>query len=321
LTPKIEPGTKILAIVGPTASGKTKVATFIAYRLPCEIVSMDSAKVYKGMDIGTSKLKNEELERHHYHLVNVYDPRENYSVALFKEMAEKAIFDITNRGKTPLLVGGSGLYFRALVDDLDFSNTSDTEQNLRTKLESLSTEELCEILSDKDPKAAAKIPENNRRRLIRAIEIALKGTRLLSEMQTSWKDYSSPYDIKAAGLICEREVLYERIDRRVDEMIKSGFIEEVKRLRRLGLKRGTTAGESLGYRQILDYLDGKLELNKAVSDIKKRTRNLAKRQITWFKKDPRVKWFYVPMRKGMKTEEEGKILENVAKKILEYFQA
>lgn len=312
-------GTRILAIVGPTGVGKTLMALDVAKELNAEIVSVDSMQVYRGMDIGTDKPDAKERGKARFHLIDIADVKTDFSVADFKKAADEVIADIDSRGKPPLLVGGSGLYYRAVVDDLDFSNASDPyREETEEELEEMSDDELHLILASVDPAAAAEIPSANRRRVLRAIDVARKGDRLISERQYSWSDFDSPYELRVAGLDMERQVLYAMIDMRVDSMVQRGLEKEVIRLVEAGLKAGTTAGEALGYRQILDYLDGDVSLAKAVDETKKRTRNLAKRQLTWFRKDPRIEWFDIPARHGDTPDVVRMKTGATSRKVLEY---
>lgn len=293
---KPEPETRMACIVGPTAVGKTAAAVRIAPRLNAEIVSMDAMQIYRGMDIGTCKPSPEERAAVPFHMIDVAEATENFSVARFKELADDEVFGIVSSGRLPLLVGGSGLYVRAVVDDLDFANVGGADQwrvEVEEEFEAMDDLELHDLLQDLDPGAAREIPPQNRRRVLRAIEVARAGDRLMSERQHAWADYESLYELTAAGLEMQRPLLYRLIDERVDTMMARGLEDEVKALKAAGLRRGTTAGEALGYRQLLEYLDGEKPLDVAVEDIKRRTRNYAKRQMTWFKSDPRIKWFEV----------------------------
>ena len=313
--------TRLLAIVGPTGIGKTEMALDIAGQLDAEIVSVDSMQVYKGMDIGTAKPTAEERSKAVFHLLDIVDVADDFSVADFKNAADDAIADIDARGKTPLLVGGSGLYYRAVVDDLDFSNASDPyREETEEELEEMSEDELHLILASVDPAAAAEIPAANRRRVLRAIDVARKGDRLISERQHAWSDFTSPYDLRVAGLEMERHVLYRLIDMRIDRMVQQGLEKEVMTLVENGLKAGTTAGEALGYRQMLDYLDGDVPIQKAVEEAKKRTRNFAKRQFTWFGKDPRVEWFKIPAEHGDTPDVVRAKIGSTSLKVLEYLK-
>jgi tRNA dimethylallyltransferase len=244
----IEPGTSIAAIVGPTAVGKTAVGVAIAPSLNAEIVSVDAMQVYRGMDIGTNKPDSAELEAVRFHMLDIVEPSEGFSVARFKELADGAVSAMAPRGKLPLLVGGSGLYFRAVVDDLDFANTGGADLyrvEVEEEIEDMDDLELHDLLEDLDPVASADIPAANRKRVKRALEVAREGDRLMSERQHSWSDYTSPYDLTAVGLEMNREALYRLIDSRVDSMMERGLLEEVERLRASSLNRGTTAGVGL----------------------------------------------------------------------------
>jgi tRNA dimethylallyltransferase len=256
---KVEPGSTMVALVGPTGVGKTALAVNIAPSLNAEIVSVDSMQVYRGMDIGTSKPTPRERSLVPFHMLDVVDPASDFSVAQFKRLADDALADVVERGKLPLLVGGSGLYYRAVVDDLDFSNVGgadDAEARLED-LRDISDPELHQLLRDLDSGASDAIPPSNRRRVIKAIEVARSGDRLISDRQASWNDFRSPYDLIVVGLEMPRQLLYFRIEERVDAMIAAGLMEEVSRLRNRGLHPGTTAAEALGYKQLLACLDGK----------------------------------------------------------------
>lgn len=293
---KTKPDITLLAVVGATAVGKTRVAVEIAPSLDAEIISVDSMQVYRGMDCGTSKPTEEQRRRVPVHMIDVVEPWTSFSVALYKKMAEEAIADVLSRGKKPLLVGGSGLYFRSVVDDLDFARATpdvQTRKRIEAELHGASAVELHSLLEQLDPEAASDIAPSNRRRLLRALEVARGGERLISERQRSWREYLSPYDLVAVGLEMDRALLYKLVDTRVDRMISLGLEDEVKELMKEGLTPGTTAGEALGYKQMLDHLSGKTSREDAINDMKRRTRNYAKRQETWFKKDPRIKWFRV----------------------------
>ncbi len=312
---------RILALVGPTAVGKTALALSLAEPLRAEIISVDSMQVYRGMDIGTGKPSAEERRRAKIHMTDVADPAEDFSVAAYKELAERELEAILKRGRVPFLVGGSGLYYRAVVDDLDFSNVGGEDEyrvEVREELDDMSDLELHAVLEDLDPGAAAQIPPSNRRRVMKAIEVARLGDRLISERQHSWTDFSSPYDLKAAGLEMDRRLLNALIDARVDAMMRDGLLEEVARLHDAGLRRGSTAGEALGYRQLLDHIEGRVGLEEAVENIKSRTRAFARRQMTWFGKDPRIRWFEVEGDPDRPVESSAAGLERVAGPVLEY---
>jgi tRNA dimethylallyltransferase len=312
----------MVALVGPTGVGKTALAVSIAPSLDVEIISVDSMQVYRGMDIGTSKPTPLERSQVPFHMLDVVDPVTDFSVAQFKRLADDALADILGRRKLPMLVGGSGLYYRAVVDDLDFYNVG-VADDAEARLEDLcviSDAELHQLLRDLDSGAADAIPPSNRRRVLKAIEVARSGDRLISDRQASWNEFRSPYDLIVVGMEMPRHLLYRRIEERVDAMMAAGLMEEVERLRGLGLREGTTAAEALGYKQLLACLDGKVSLEKAVAEIKARTRNFSKRQLTWFRKDPRVKWFEVQAGAGDFTNDMAGAMTEAAGRVLEYLQ-
>ena len=276
---------KVAAIVGPTAVGKTAVSLDVAEALDAEIVSVDSMQVYRGMDVGTAKPSRAEMQRVPHHLVDLRDPGHELTVAEFQELGRAAIADVAGRGRLPLLVGGSGLYFRALVDDLEFPPRSDdVRRGLEAEAEELGPEALYARLVEADPLAAARIEPGNVRRTVRALEvIALTGAPFSDNV--TWDRYESRYDLAAAGLERDRPELHRRIDDRVAAMLEDGLVGEAERLRAGG--PGRTASQALGYRQILQP-EGDEDLHAAIS---KATRRYARRQLSWFKADPRVTWF------------------------------
>lgn len=283
----------VLAIVGPTAAGKTALALELAEALDAEVVSMDSATVYRGMDIGTEKPCATEMQRVRHHLVDVVEPSETVTVAGFQSMARASVADIHARGRLPLLVGGSGLYFRAVVDPLEFPATDPV---VRSRLEGEATEEgplaLYERLEAVDPEAAAHIDPPNARRTIRALEVLEVTGRLFSSFRTSWEEPRSLYDLTVVGLTEPRPELYRRIEARADAQIAAGLVAEVECLvRDRRLRDSSTAVQALGYAQVLAHLDGRLTLPEATDEIKARTRRFARRQMQWFQADARVSWF------------------------------
>lgn len=320
--PRVYPErTRVLALVGPTAVGKTALASRIAGALNAEIISADSMQVYRGMDIATGKPTAGERRLARFHLLDVADPGSDFSVAAFKELADAAIADVLGRGRVPFIVGGSGLYYRAVVDDLDFSNVGGPggcRVELPEEFDGMPDAELHAVLREIDPGAAAQIPPSNRRRVLKAIEVARFGDRLMSERQRSWADFNSPYDLRVAGLKMERKLLNALIDARVDRMMRDGLLDEAARLREAGVRGGATAGEALGYKQLLEHLDGLTDLQQAVDNVKSRTRAFARRQMTWFGKDPRVRWFEVAGDPGDPVRSAGAGLERAAGAVLEY---
>jgi tRNA dimethylallyltransferase len=272
---------RVAALVGPTAAGKTELSLDLAERLEAEIVSVDSMQVYSGMDVGTAKVGPAERDRVPHHLLDLYPPSYDLTVAEFQSLARAAILDIHERGKLPLLVGGSGLYFRAVVDELEFPERSpEVRSQLEAEAEELGAEALHARLEGLDPKAAARIEPGNARRSIRALEVIELTGRPFSD-NDSWERYESIYDLRVAGMARDRTDLYSRIEDRVDQMLSDGLGAEVR-----GLELGRTASQALGYRQVLESDPGTLR-----DDIIRATKRFARRQESWFKSDPRIRWF------------------------------
>ena len=282
----------MLAVVGPTASGKSELALAVAADLGAEIVSVDSALVYRGMDIGTDKPSAEALARVPHHLVDVVDPSHTMTVAEFQERARAAIADILGRGRIPLLVGGSGLYFRAVVDALEFPGTApDIRARLESEAEDVGGEALFDRLSSLDPAAAVRMEPANVRRTVRALEVIELTGRPFSSFRTAWDEPRSLYRLTVAGLTHPRPELGRRIDARVDAQIERGLVEEVRHLVEAGFRSSLTSVQAIGYAQVLAHLDGETSLEEAVEEIERRTRRYARRQLSWFRADPRVEWF------------------------------
>ena len=277
--------TRVAAIVGPTAVGKTELSIEVAEWLGAEIVSVDSMQVYLGMDIGTAKATAEQRARVPHHLLDLWPPSREVTVAEFQRVARAAIDDISFRGKLPLLVGGSGLYFRAVVDELEFPpQRPEVRARLEDEVEKLGPEALHARLAEVDPTAAGRIEPGNARRTVRALEVIEITGRPFSE-NDAWDRYNSIYDLRVAGLIAPREVLFERIEKRVDEMLANGLEDEAKALAARGLS--PTASMALGYRQVLEGSD---DLR---TEIVRATKRFARRQSSWFRSDPRVTWFEI----------------------------
>ena len=276
--------TRVLAVVGPTAVGKTELSLQVAEGLDSEIVSLDSMQVYRGMDIGTAKPDSDMRARVPHHMLDIFDPTHDVTVAEFQALARDAIEDILRRGKIPLLVGGSGLYFRAVVDNLEFPpREPEVRRRLEDEAEELGAEALHARLQESDPKAAAKIEPENARRTIRALEVIEITGRPFSENVT-WESYESIYDLTVVGLTRPRDELHERIESRVDDMLDQGLLDEVEDLFRHGMSR--TARQALGYRQALE-----VPREWVRDEIVTATRRFARRQESWFRSDPRVEWF------------------------------
>lgn len=282
---------RVLFLIGPTGSGKSKLALTLAQKMKGEIISCDSMQVYRGMDIGTAKPTLEEQKLVPHHLINLISPRTECSVFKHYQLTSKAIDRILAKGRTPIVVGGSGLYFKALLDGL--TPQSGKQAKIRKRLEKLAKlkglKHLYALLRKVDPKRAHRIHPNDKRRIIRALEI-------LESSQSSLASKTESLDSKGIkpivfGLLRDRNELYKWIEKRVDQMFQEGWIDEVKRVRRVGLSK--TAKAAIGYQEILRYLDGKRSLEETKLEIKKRTRHLAKKQMTWFRKDQRIHWLPV----------------------------
>ncbi len=275
---------KVIAIAGPTASGKTKLAIEMAQQLDTEIISADSRLVYKGFDIGTAKPTKDEQKLVKHYLIDVVEPEVDYSVADFADEAGKIIDEIHSRGKVPIIAGGTGLYFRILLENYDLPRL-EANPELRAELETRDVEDLYNELLRLDPKAAEKIHKNNKVRVIRALEVCKILNKPFSEA-CGLKD--SAYDVEwIFPKIESREVLYDRINKRVDVMIQDGLIDETKYLL---AKHGRIKNlvNTIGYQEIIQYLDGILDLNTAIETIKQNTRRYAKRQLTWFRRNPEL---------------------------------
>jgi tRNA dimethylallyltransferase len=284
---------RLIVICGPTGCGKTEVAVRLCERLGGEIISCDSRKVYRYLDIGTSKPKEEFQQRVRFHLLDIIDPDEEFTVHDYMELAEQAIEEIITRGKLPFLVGGSGLYLRAVTKGLFSAPKGDRgiRRRLEKEAEEIGASGLYKRLCQVDMVAAKRIGQKDVRRIIRALQVYEETGRPISSLQKEWRQppRRNPVTI---GLIRDRIELYERINARVDRMIQDGLVDEVKRLIKMGYKRSLRSFEGLGYRQIMDYLTGIGSLGDAVEEIKKVSRHYAKRQITWFKKEEGIRWFH-----------------------------
>ena len=279
----------IVALVGATASGKTGLSLDLAERLGGEVVNTDAMQVYRGMDIGTAKLPGAERRGIAHHLLDVLDVTESATVALFQEWARDAVADIRGRGAAPVLVGGSALYTRAIIDRFEFPGTDESlRRELEVELERVGGPALHARLVGVDPEAAARIEPDNGRRVVRALEvIALTGRPYSASLPRL--EYADPLTVQA-GVDIDRPTLDERIARRVEEMFASGFVEEVEALLARGLAEGRTASRAIGYREVMGYLAGDRTLAEAVEQTTTATRRFARRQDSWFRKDPRIVW-------------------------------
>ena len=279
------------ALVGPTASGKTEAAISIARHLGAEIASIDSMLVYRGMDIGTAKPTAAQRTMVVHHLLDLAEPSERFTVARFQACARAAISDIEARRARALLVGGSGLYLRAVVDDLDFPpEDADIRAALEREGQLVGAGRLHRRLVATDPEAAARIEPENLRRTVRALEVAAVTGRAFSSYAVAWERYD-PARVRAAGVRIEPAVLARRISERVSSMFATGWIEEVRGLVDRGWGGWLTSTQAIGYSELVRHLDGRLGLDEAWERTTTRTRNLARRQMAWFRRDPRIRWF------------------------------
>ena len=300
---------RLICLLGPTAVGKTEIAIQLAQRLNAEIISVDSRQIYRQMDIGTAKPTPEEQQAARHHLIDCVDISQPFSVAGYQSFADTAIADIQNRGNRVLLVGGAGLYFRAIVDGLFEGPGADPA--LRKRLEGEVAQFGVDALHDRlrvcDPESADRIHPNNIVRVIRALEVyELTGTPM-SELQQQWHPEKQRYPFIAFGLTMPRALLYRRIEQRVDVMLANGLIAEVESLLAAGYGRDTIALRSFGYKELIAYLDGDCTYLEAISQLRQNTRRFAKRQLTWFRKDTRIEW--------LDRESTPDIIENILGKI------
>ncbi len=285
---------KILVIVGPTAVGKTYVSIELAKKFNTEIISADSMQVYKYMDIGTAKVTEEEACGIKHHMLDLVYPNEEFSVSEFQKIAEKHIDNLIDDDKLPIVIGGSGLYVNSLLYDLDFGKVKSDEKVKKYYTDFYNehgTEKLHELLVNIDSEAAAKIHKNNVKRVIRALEVCHITGNKFSEMNTDIRKPSEKYNCIIIGLEMDRDILYQRINKRVDIMVENGLIEEVKSLLDKGYDRNLVSLQGIGYKEIIDYLEGKTTKQDAIDILKTNTRRFAKRQFTWFKADSNIKWF------------------------------
>ena len=283
----------LIVLTGPTAVGKTSLSISLAKAVNGEIISADSMQVYKGMDIGSAKIRKEEMQGVTHYLVDILEPEEEFHIVKFQELAKAALEEIYAKGKIPILVGGTGFYIQAVTRDIDFTQ-AEQETSYREELEQFAKEKGAEYLHEKlrevDSKSAENIHANNVKRVIRALEFYHQNGTPISEHNEEQKQQTSPYNLAYFVLTAPREILYERIDRRVDQMMEEGLLEEVKSLRERGCHRGMVSLQGLGYIEILAYLEGEYPLEEAVRILKRDTRHFAKRQLTWFRREQDVIW-------------------------------
>lgn len=281
---------KLAIISGPTAVGKTGISLELARLADCEIVNADSMQVYTGMDIGTAKIREDEKEGIPHHLFDVISPKEDWNVVRFKEEAERVLDDIYLRNRLPLITGGTAFYIQALLYDIDFSEEEDdgVRRELEERYRSEGIDGMYAELMKADPASCEIIHKNNVKRVIRALEYySLHGTPI-SKHNAEMHEKKSPYDFCYFVLTDDRQAIYERINQRVDKMLEAGLLEEVKGLMASGLDRSYVSMQGIGYKEIIAYLEGEISLEEAVYIIKRDTRHFAKRQLTWFRKEPGV---------------------------------
>ncbi|MBX0351000.1 tRNA (adenosine(37)-N6)-dimethylallyltransferase MiaA [Bacillus toyonensis] len=302
---------KVAVIIGPTAVGKTKLSIDLAKALNGEIISGDSMQIYRTMDIGTAKVTKEEMDGIPHYMVDIKDPEDSFSVAEFQECVRKHIREITERGKLPIIVGGTGLYIQSVLFDYQFTEDAG-DAIYREKMEKLAQERGVEYVHEKlqevDPESAERIHANNVRRVIRALEVFHTTGEKMSE-QLEKQENELLYDVSLIGLTMDREMLYDRINLRVDLMMEQGLLEEVKGLYNRGM-RDCQSIQAIGYKEVYDYFENRVSLEEAVSQLKTNSRRYAKRQLTWFRNKMDVTWFDVT--DGEKTSEilryiEGKL--------------
>ena len=283
----------LIILTGPTAVGKTKASIGLAKAVDGEIISADSMQVYRHMDIGSAKIKPEEMEGIPHHLIDVLEPDDEFHVVKFQQLAKKAMREIWERGHIPIVTGGTGFYIQALLYDIDFEE-NEKEDACRKELEAYAREHGAEALHEKlalvDPASAEMIHPNNIKRVIRALEFYEQTGKRISEHNETQRQRESPYAFAYFVLTDDRAHLYERINRRVDQMIEEGLVNEVQALKDKGYTKQLVSMQGLGYKEILDYLDGNCTLEEAIYTIKRDTRHFAKRQLTWFKRERDVIW-------------------------------
>lgn len=284
---------RICILAGPTAVGKTDISLALARNLCGEIISADSAQVYRYMDIGTAKLKKEEMQGIKHYMIDEVDPDKDFSVAQFRDRAEAYIRDINARGKLPIITGGTGLYINSLLDNLDFTE-SICDEEFRMEMKQLAEEKGTEyvhgMLEKVDPASFRKLHPNDLRRTIRALEVYRSTGKPISYFQEQSKKLPPKYQYAYITLTMDREKLYQRIEQRVDKMMDEGLVEEVEQLLNMGYHRGLTSMQALGYKEIASYLQGEISKEEAVRVLKRDTRHYAKRQLTWFRRDKRIFW-------------------------------
>ena len=302
----------MIILSGPTAVGKTALSIELAKRVNGAIISADSMQVYKYMDIGSAKIMPEEMDGIKHYLIDALEPSEEFNIVVFQRMAKAALEEIYANGQIPIIAGGTGFYIQALLYDINFEN-QDCNEAYRMELETIAKEQGPEVLharlQEVDPVSAEKIHANNVKRVIRALEFYHLTEKPISEHNEAEHQKESPYNFAYFVLTDDRANLYKRIDKRVDIMVEQGLLTEVQELKDMGYHRDMVSMQGLGYKEILDYLDGKSTLEEAIYIIKRETRHFAKRQLTWFRREREVVW----MDKSIFQYDEKKILDEMCR--------
>lgn len=304
----------LIILTGPTAVGKTALSIALAKKINGEIISADSMQVYRKMDIGSAKIKPEQMQGVPHYMIDILDPKESFHVVEFQKRGNEYIQEIYEKGKIPIIVGGTGFYIQALLYNIDFTE-NDEDKPYRKELEALAKANgnlyLHHMLQEVDPESAKTIHYNNVKRVIRALEFYKETGIPISLHNEEQKNHESPFSFKYFVLNHERQVVYDRIDKRVDEMLKEGLVDEVKDLLQYGCTKDMVSMQGLGYKQIANYLDGSVSYEQAVYEIKRDTRHFAKRQITWFKRERDVIW----VQKDAFKDDENAVLEYMLSEI------
>ena len=309
---------KLIILTGPTGVGKTKISISLAKALNGEIISADSMQVYKGMDIGSAKIREEEMQGVRHHLIDILDPRDDFNVVIFQKLAAEAIDDITSRGKMPIVVGGTGFYIQALRKGVEFSEEEDStiREELEEEAERIGKEALHEKLLAVDPKSYERIPAGNVKRVVRALEFYQMHGYPISDHNDTEKQKGSIYDDLCFILTNERSILYDAINRRVDQMVEEGLFEEIGRLHESGLTKEYNSMQGIGYKEILAYYTGEISREDAIELVKKNTRHFAKRQYTFFKSLPDVIIY-----DKSQYDSDDQIAENMINTVVEHYTA
>lgn len=284
---------KLFILMGPTAVGKTSLSIKLAKDLDGEIISADSMQIYKYMDIGTAKVTKDEMDGVPHHMLDIIEPDQSFSVSNYKDMATEYIRDINNRNKLPIVVGGTGLYINSLTYNLNFASVP-PDESIRNRLEALGdqygNEHIHRMLLEVDEESGQRISIKDRKRIIRALEIYEITGKTMTEYNKNFRSLNEDYDLAMVCLNMERSKLYENINKRVDIMIDNGLIDEVKHILSMGYHKDLVSLQGIGYKEIIQYLENQISFDDAVDRIKQGSRNYAKRQLTWFRRDNRIKW-------------------------------